>query len=114
MTKLYVREFVSLAGTEQSDSIDVPYEDGNAVDTVLTSTVAAAAVTFKGTTKWVYVTPDSICSIVISPTAAAVAATTSNFRLQAGIVYRFKIPAQQQNATNVAPATYQLSMIINT
>ena len=83
MGKLYVSEFTGLAATTQSDS--VPLLPGTSSgDQVVSYTTATPSVAFKSTTQWVEIETDSICSIVFSPSATPIAATTSNMRMQAG------------------------------
>lgn len=109
---VFFREHRHLGRTTQSDSVPILYEDGTEIDTVKDVT-AAAAFTLDAKTAWLEIIGSAGFSYVLSPVAAAVAATAANLRVPANVPRIIRVP-EIVNVPGQAPAPlYQVSAISN-
>lgn len=88
MTKLYIREFLDLAATQQGDSVDAVSGDSLADQVVDFTGGVTSSAAFNANTTWIEICGDSGFSYVLG--TAPVAAAT-NFRQPGNVPKRIRI-----------------------
>ena len=113
MSKIYVSEYAGLANTDQSDSVPILAIPALAEYTVIVSAGSSgAAQPFQAATKFIEVSTDTTCSIVVGPAGSTAALT--NCRLQTNERVIRRVPFQPQTGYPNSPVLTTAQFIFTT
>lgn len=95
MSQIYVAEYPGLAQTDQGDSVDLLPMPPTTEYNIIVSAGSSGGPTFQQSTKFIEISTDTTCSIVIGPSPGTIgtgSASVTNLRMNANERIRRRVP----------------------